>query len=178
MSSSTGTLKSFGYDHPSYVTRQILFQSIMVAGSGGVSGKFIVHANMVLYGLNAITTVVGTSTFTFTAGGTGTVAVAATQLSLIRITNTATVGGTIALSTSTFGPFTVGGNFLGGGTQTNQVGAYSQFQLNTNTGTAGIGGISVNQGDQVFVVNGTDASAIELVSVDYQIAPVIGAVLA
>ena len=175
MSSSNAVLKSMGYDHPSYTARQA-FSSIMTAGSAGVSAKFQAHAALVIYGLNAYTTVAGTSTYTFTAGGTGTVAVAATQLSLIRITNTATPGATIALSTSTYGPFTVGGSFVGSGTQTNQVGAYSQFQLNTNTGTAGLGGVPINQGDQIYVVNGTDATAVELVSIDYQIQPLAGVV--
>ncbi len=174
---STGALKSMGYDHPSYVTRQLLFQSIMTAGSAGKSALFQAHANMILFGLNAYTTILGTSTYTYTQGGTATVAVAATQLSLIRITNTATPGATIALSTSTYGPFTIGGQFVTSGTLTNQVGAYSQFQLNTNTGTAGYGGVPINQGDQVYVVNGTDATAVVLVNFDYQIAPVIGGVL-
>lgn len=173
MSSSNAVLKSMGYDHPSYTTRQSV-QGIMTAGSGGVSNKWVAHANLLLFSLNSYTTVAGTSTFTFTVAGTGTVAVAATQLSLIRITNTASAGATIALSTSTFGPFTVGGSFVSGGTQTNQIGGYSQFQLNTNTGTAGLGGIAINQGDQFFVVNGTDATAVELVNIDYQIQPLAG----
>lgn len=175
MSSSTAVLKSMGYDHPSYTARQA-FSSIMAAGSAGVSGKFQAHANLVLYGLNSYTTVAGTSTYTYTAGGTGTVAVAATQLSLIRITNTASAGATIALSTSTYGPYTVGGGFVSGGTQTNQVGGYSQFQLNTNTGTAGLGGVPITQGDQIYVVNGTDATAVELVTIDYQIQPLAAVV--
>lgn len=175
MSSSTAVLKSMGYDHPAYTARQA-FSSIMTVGSGGVSAKFQAHANLVMYGLNAYTTVAGTSTYTFTSGGTGTVAVAATQLSVIRITNTAAAGATIALSTTTYGPYTVGGSFVGGGTQTNQIGAYSQFQLNTNTGTAGLGGVPINQGDQIFVVNGTDGTAVELVSIDYQIQPLAGVV--
>lgn len=173
---STGAQKSMGYDHPAYTARQVL-QSIMTAGSGGVSGKFVAHAAMLLFGLNTFTTVAGTSTYTYTQGGTSTVAVAATQLSLIRITNTASAGATVALSTSTYGPFTVGGGFVTSGTLTNQVGAYSYFQLNTNTGTAGYGGIQINQGDQFYVVNGTDATAVELVAIDYQIQP-LAAVLA
>jgi hypothetical protein len=143
---STGALKSMGYDHPSYTTRQLLGQSIMTAGSGGVSAKFVAHAAMILFGLNAITTVAGTSTYTYTQGGTATVAVAATQLSVIRITNTASAGATIGLSTTTYGPYTIGGQFI-------------------------------NQGDQVYVVNGTDLSAVELVAIDYQIAPIIGGVM-
>jgi hypothetical protein len=175
---STGALKSMGYDHPSYTTRQCLAQSIMAAGSGGVCEKFTAHAAMILFGLNAITVTAGTSTYTYTQGGTATVAVAATQLSVIRITNTASAGASIALSTTTYGPYTIGGQFVTAGTLTNQVGAYSQFQLNTNTGTAGAGGVPINQGDQIYVVNGTDLSAVETVSIDYQIAPIIGGVLA
>jgi hypothetical protein len=174
---STGALKSFGYDHPSYTTRQSV-NSIMTAGSAGVSAKFVAFANMILFGLQTFTTVAGTSTYTYTQGGTATVAVAATQLSLIRLTNTASAGATVALSTSTYGPYTIGGAFVTTGTLTNQVGAFSQFQLNTNTGTAGYGGIPINQGDQFYVVNGTDATAVELVTIDYQIAPIIGGVLA
>jgi hypothetical protein len=102
------------------------------------------------------------------------VVVAATQLSLIRITNTATPGATIALSTSTYGPYTVGGQFITTGTITNQVGAYTQWQLNSNTGTGGYGGISLNQGDQFYVVNGTDLTAVELTTIDYQITPLAG----
>lgn len=171
--------KSMGYDHPSYTTRVGSFQSIMTAGSGGVSGKFVAFANMLLFGLTTFSTIAGTSTFTggLTGGPPGVnpttgVAVAATQVNLIRITNTASSGATIALSTTTIGPFTVGGVFLGaGGTATNQVGANNQFALNTTAGTAGLGGVQINQGDQIFVVNGTDATAVELVTIDYQILP-------
>lgn len=165
--------KSFGYDNPAYLARSA-FSSLMTAGSGGVSGKFVAHAALVIYALSSQTTVVGTSTYTYTVGGTSTVAVAATQLSLIRITNTASAGATIALATTTYGPWTVGGNFITTGTLTNQVNAYSQFQVNTNTGTAGLGGIPINQGDQVFVVNGTDATAVELVQIEYGIQPLAG----
>jgi len=165
------SLKNMGYDHPAYLARQNGFNSIMTAGSGGVSAKFVAFANLLLFSLNAQTTVAGTSTFTTTVNGTTTVNVATTQLSLIRITNTASAGATIALSTSTIGPFTMGGGFVVSGTQTNQVGAYAQFPLNTSAGTAGFGGLAINQGDQIFVVNGTDATAVELVSIDYQIQP-------
>ena len=79
---------------------------------------------------------------------------------------------TIALATQTYGPFIQGGNFPNtGGTQTNQVGAYGSFQLNTNTGTAGLGGIAVNAGDQLYIVSGTDATGVCNVAIDYQIQP-------
>lgn len=173
------SLKNMAYDHPSYTTRQGAWTSIMTAGSAGVSGKFVAFANLLLFSLTTYTTVAGTSTYTggLVGGPSGVnstsgVAVAATQLNLIRITNTASAGATIGLSTSTIGPFTVGGVFLGaGGTATNQVGASNQFALNTSTGTAGLGGVAINQGDQIYVVNGTDATAVELVTIDWQTAP-------
>lgn len=178
MAQTFGAPKSMAYDHPSYTTRQLFFESIMTAGSAGVSGKFVAHANLILFGLNTYTTIAGTSTYTYTQGGTSSVAVAATQVSVIRITGTQSATASIALSTSTYGPYTVGGNYLtlstATNTLTNQVGAYSQFQLNTSTGTAGYGGISINAGDQIYVVNGTDATAVELVAIDYQIVPLAG----
>lgn len=170
------SLKNMAYDHPTYTAHNAAYSSIMVAGSAGVSAKFVAFANMLLFALNTYTTIAGTSTYTYTQGGTSTVAVAATQVSLIRITNTASAGATIGLSTSTIGPFTVGGQFVTTGTLTNQVGAYSQFPLNTSSGTAGFGGLAINQGDQFFVVNGTDATAVELVSIDYQIQPLASVV--
>jgi len=178
------SLKSMGYDHPTYTARVGQFQGIMTAGSGGVSTKFVAFANMLLFGLTTFSTIAGTSTYTggLLGGPPGVnpttgVAVASTQLNLIRITNTASSGATIALSTTTIGPFTVGGVFLGaGGTATNQVGGSNQFALNTTAGTAGLGGIAINQGDQIFVVNGTDATAVELVAIDYQILPLASVV--
>ncbi len=167
--------KSMAYDHPLYTSRDC-FTSIMTAGSGGVSGKFVAHANLLLTGLTTFTTVAGTSTYTtgLTGGPVGVgaagPAVAATQLSLIRITNTAAPGATVALSTTTTGPFTVAGAFLGaGGTATNQIGASNQFNL-AGAGTS-TGGIAVNAGDQFYVVNGTDATAVELINIDYQVLP-------
>jgi len=167
---------SLAYDNPAYTARGT-FNSIMTAGSGGVSAGFVAFANLALFSLTAHTTVAGTSTYTTglvggPAGvGTAGPAVAATQLSLIRITNTATAGATVALSTTTIGPFTVAGSFLGaGGTATNQVGASNVFALNTTAGLSP-GGIRVNRGDRLYVVNGTDATAVELVSIDYAVIP-------
>lgn len=172
------SLKSMGYDHPSYTARQAIWSS-QLTGAAGVTDKFAVFANMLLFSITTNTVTAGTSTYTggltggpTTVNPTTGVAVAATQLSLIRITNTASAGATVALSTTTTGPFTVGGSFLGaGGTATNQVGATNQFPLNTSAGTAAFGGIQINQGDQIYVVNGTDATSNVAVTIDYQILP-------
>lgn len=168
-------LTSLAYDNPAYTARGT-YNSIMTAGSGGVSAGFVAFANMALFSLTTHTTVAGTSTYTtgLVGGppgvGTAGPAVAATQLSLIRITNTATSGATVALSTTTIGPFTVAGSFLSAaGTATNQVGASNLFSLNTGTGQSG--GVRINRGDRIYVVNGTDATAVELVSIDYAVLP-------
>ena len=184
------TIKNAAYDNAAYLARGT-FSTVMTAGSGGVSAKFVAHANLVLFGLNAYTTTAGTSTYTNTQyyqalinGGTtvtsvaahsGTASavihVAATQLSLIRIYNTNTATGVApALATATIGPFSID-QYYTNGTGTGGVGVYAQFALNTNTGSAGFNGLAVNQGDQVYVVNGTDASAVNLINIDYQVLP-------
>ena len=171
------TIKNAAYDNPSYIARGA-FTTVMTAGSGGVSGKFVAHANLLLFGLNAYTTTAGTSTYTATqyygaSQGTltsATVHANTTQLSLIRITNTATFGAAPALSTSTIGPF-YADTWYSNGTATGGVGSASQFALNTSTGSAGLNGLAILAGDQIYVVNGTDASAVNLVTIDYQVTP-------
>jgi len=179
--SNTQALKNMAYDNPAYVARGV-FTSVMTAGSGGVSGKFVAHANMLLFGLNAFTTTAGTSTYTATqyynyAGSStsATVHVNASQLNLIRITNTASTGVAPSLSTSTIGPFYVDTLFANG-TATGQVGATAQVALNTSTGTAGLNGLSINQGDQIYIVNGTDASSVNLITIDYSVLPLANVV--
>ena len=46
------TTKNMAYDNAAYLARGN-FATVMTAGSGGVSGKFVAHANMLLFGLNA-----------------------------------------------------------------------------------------------------------------------------
>jgi hypothetical protein len=164
------------YDNAAYIARG-QFATVTAAGSGGVSAKFVAHANLLLFGLNAFTTVAGTSTYTATqyynysgSSTSATVHVNASQLSLIRITNTASVGVAPSLSTSTIGPFYVDTLFANG-TATGQIGATAQVSLNTSTGTAGLNGLSINQGDQIYVVNGTDTSSVNLITLDYAVLP-------
>jgi hypothetical protein len=158
--------KTLGYDNPAYTAR-LADKFPIAAGAATASSKFVAFANLFLFSLNAVLTTAGTSTYT--VGGTATVS--SMQLSLIRVTNTASYGATIALATTTYGPFTLGGSFNSGGTGTAQVGGYNAYQINTSTGLAGAGGLPVNQGDQIYFVSGTDATAACTVVMDYQIQP-------
>ena len=174
--SNTQALKNMAYDNAAYIARGA-YTSITTAGSGGVSGKFVAHSNLLLFSLSAFTTVASTSTYTATqyynylgSSTSASVHVNASQVSLIRITNTATAGIAPALSTSTIGPFYVDTLFANG-TATGQIGAICQVALNTSTGSAGLNGLAINQGDQIYIVNGTDASSVNLVTIDWQVAP-------
>lgn len=150
---------------PSFVTRQVLALGAIAAGSGGQTSKFVAHAALSLFSLQTYQTVLGTSTYTQTVGGTatGTGTVSGQQLSLIIVLNTSTTT-TVGLSTTTVGPFLAGGQGTLG-----QVGGGNQFALNTVAGVAGQGGIPVPQGAYVYVVSGTDATAVNVCSIDYQI---------
>ena len=179
--SNTNIQKNAAYDNAAYVSRGT-FNGITAAGAAGVSTKFVAHANLLLFGLNVYTTIAGTSTYTSTTAqyynnGTNSalIHVNATQLSLIRITNTAATGLAPSLSTSTVGPFYVD-QYYANGTATGLVGAYAQVALNTSTGTAGLNGLAINQGDQIYCVNGTDATVVNLVSIDYQVQPLANVV--
>ncbi len=175
--SNLNTLKSAAYDNAAYLARGT-FATITAAGASGLSAKFVAHANLLLFGLTAVTTVASTSTYTATqyynyAGSTNTSATVhlnASQLNLIRITNTAAVGVGPSMSTSTIGPFYVD-TLYATGTAAGLIGSSQTFSLNTSTGTAGLGGLAINQGDWIYVVNGTDTSSVNLITIDYQILP-------
>ena len=166
------TLKSMGYDHPAYTTRQA-FAFTRAAGSGGLSAKYVAHANLLAYSATVNTTVVGSSSYTFTGvNGSATVAALSDQLSLYVVTNTASPGATVALATSTYGPWAVTGQFLNTGTYTNQVGQSSQLQLQgTASGTAGLGGVLIPEGSLFYFQGGTDLLATESITMDYNIQP-------
>jgi hypothetical protein len=167
------TLKSMGYDNPSYVTRQSAF-FVRAAGANGVTAKYAAHANLVAYALTLQVTAIGnaTSSYTFTGvNGSATVAAVSDQLSLYVVTNTSTGTASVSLSTATYGPFVVTGQYLASGTYTNQVGQTQQIQLNTNSGTAGLGGIVIPEGALFYLQGGTDTAASASITMDYNIQP-------
>jgi hypothetical protein len=147
---------------PSYVARQAYPFGNLAAGSGGVTTKFAAHAALLLFSLSTVTQVLGTSTYT--TGGTGTGS--GQQVYVVVVTNTSTTGTSVALGTTSYGPYVAGGT----GLATAAVGGYTQFQLNTSTGTAGQGGVPVPAGSLVYCISGTDATAVTNCVVDYQVA--------
>jgi hypothetical protein len=167
------TLKSMGYDNPAYVTRQSVFLQ-HAAGAAGTTVKYVAHANLIAYSatINVLAVGQATSSYTFSgANGSATVAALSDQLSLIVVTNTASGTASVLLSTSSYGPWTVTGNFLSSGTYTNQVGQSQQIQLNTNTGTGGLGGIVIPEGSLFYFQSGTDTTAAESITMDFNIQP-------
>ena len=189
------SLRNFAYDHPSYVARQTFPFGAITAGSAGVTSKFSAHAQLLIYGLTSTTMIAGTSTSTATfppqPPSTATTQVQANGqiLSLLRVANTVTAAGTApSLTTTTYGPF-VTGSLFANGTFTAAIGNTNQYAINSlqivgppasgtattttlpNAGLSNQGGILVNQGDVLFVVSGTDATATTSVTLDYQIQP-------
>lgn len=180
--SNTNIQKNMAYDNASYVARLVVNLGPNAAGSAGVTSKFVAHANLLLFSLSAYTTIAGTSTATASAAqyynnGTNSalVHVNSPAFNLIRITNTAGTGVAPSVSTSTIGPF-YADTYFANGTATGQVNSFTQVGLNTSTGTAGLNGLAINAGDQVYVVNGTDATAVSLFTLDYQIVPLANVV--
>lgn len=197
------------YDHPGVQARLAAILAQNSAGSGTLSGKFYAHAALQVYGATFHTIAAGTSTYTVS----GTATAQATQVNAIYITNTAT--NSIALSTSTIGPFTIGGTTTAGtnvsvGGIGGVVGGYQgPYALNTLGGTStsqtwgtntyiavpgtatgvqqqvgtpgggniGLGGLPMNPGDQLYFVNGTDATAVLIPVVQYGLQPVNANVL-
>ena len=181
------SLRNFAYDHPSYVARQGLELGPITAGSGGVTPKYTAFANLQVFGITGVITVVGTSTSTATfppqPPSTATTQVQANGqiLNLIRITNTASYGVAPALATVTYGPF-ISGQLYSNGTFTGVVGHQFQYAANSlqivgtattapNAGLSNQGGIPVNLGDTLYVVSGTDASAVCSLVLDVQVQP-------
>jgi hypothetical protein len=175
---------SFAYDNPSYIARQSAILAANVAGSGALTGKFYAHCALTLWGVTFCTVAAGTSTYTVngtaTSPGTSLYAIYITNTSTATIALSTTTIGAVALGFVVGGTGTTGANVnvggIGGGVVGGSQGPYS---LNTLGGTnttlvwgsatfsvappgganAGLGGLPMQQGDVLYFVNGTDATA-------------------
>lgn len=133
--------KNQAYDHQIYLSRQLVQLANSTAGASGTFGRYVARGNEILYSAGAYQVTAGTSTYTTTDTLGGVVStntsIAATLITPFRVSGTSTTtGATFAISTS--------------GTRQN-----NWTELTTATG-----GIALSAGDVVYMVNGTDATAV------------------
>lgn len=178
------TTRSMGYDHPTYTTRQQAQLGATTAGASAASAKFVAFANLTINALTATTIAMGTSTYASLWNGTATIATAvgAQTAYVYRVINNAAAGASPSLSTATYGPFLLSlYNGTATATQTNSslpgftnivplygTGTTGQLQAGSATST---GGFTVNQGDIIYVGQGTDATATAAYALDFNVTP-------
>jgi hypothetical protein len=142
----------------SYTTRQSFNLGAITGASA--TAKWVAHAAVYLFGANALLDTIGTSTYAGTKSSQ--------QVSYYAVVNTNTTGTAVTLATTTWGAASLGA--LGTGT-TALAGVVLVTPLNTSTGAASIGGFPLPQGAEFYCQVGTDATAVAVVNVDYQIQP-------
>lgn len=168
------------YDHPSYLARLTHAFGQNAAGASTNFGKFLAFANLTVFAVNVGLITSGTSTYTQWNGTATVTAINGDSFNVLRVSNTATAGATPSLSTATYGPFAVSlYNGTSTGTQTTVAGVSNYIPLSgtattgqaqAGTATAN-GGFTVNQGDFLYIVRGTDATAVSAYSLEYAVTP-------
>ena len=175
------TTKNLAYDDVAYLARFPHAFPALAAGANGATSKFVAFQQMQVFALTAAITTAGTSTSTLWNGTATVTNINGDTASVIRIQNTAAQGAAPVLSTSTYGPFAISQyNGTATGTQTNAAGAWCSIAL-TGTATTGnaqagapsptTGGFVINQGDQLYVQRGTDATAVTAFALEVGLAP-------
>ena len=149
------TTKNMSYDHPAYVARAQHQTAQQVAGASKAFDKFVAFTAMHVFSINATTVTAGTSTYT-AWNGTATVTTTGTgdQVSGIRVSGT---------TTTTYGPYALD----------NAVGSFRRIQMSQSgvgSSTAD-GGVALLQGDTFNMVRGTDATAVQILAMEYGIDP-------
>lgn len=154
------------YADPNYQTRDSQCSGILSGSTA--TFKFVAYSAFQAYGLTTYLDTIGTSTYTaangtVTTGGTATTS--SQTVSVYVVSNTSTTA-TVALSTTTYGPYVAGG-----AQSPAQAGAANYYVLNSSAGVAGYGGVPVNAGSEVYFQSGTDATAKVTATIDYQLTP-------
>jgi len=168
--------KDLAYDHATYITRQCEpFGQNTAGGSVGLA-KFVAFAALQILSVTATLVTAGTSTTTAWNGTATTTSVNGDSFSLIHVANSAAIGATPVLTTNTHGPYNLS---LYNGTatvvQTSVAGAYVNVAMGTNTGIGApvptTGGFTVNQGDQISIARGADATAVSAYALEFNVLP-------
>lgn len=168
--------KNMGYDHPAYLARVQHAYGQNTAGASTNFSKFVAFSSLTVFSVAATLATAGTSTVTAWNGTATTTAINGDSFSVIRVANSAAIGATPALTTTTFGPYALSlYNGTSTGTQTNVAGAFVTIPLSGTGGAAGnavnAAGITLNQGDTLHILRGTDATAVSAYAVEYGITP-------
>lgn len=157
------------YDGPAYLARIYHAFGQNAAGASTNFGKFVAFTTMQCYAIQATNITAGTSTQT-QWNGTGTVVnINGDQFYLIHVN----VGA--SPTTATHGPFSLS---TGTSTTTSASGATTRVQLSgTGTGNVqagtntGDGGFTVQPGDTLHILRGTDATAVSAFTIELSVAP-------
>lgn len=171
------------YDHPQYTVHQQLSFAAPAAGSAAVTSKFVAFANLNVYSITSnMITSGGTSTYTLWNGTATVTAIGAQTFAVVRVYNTAAAGTAPAMGTATYGPFVASlYNGTATATQTNSTATFLnntvQLYDTSSTGTgarqagtnSGNGGFQCNQGDLLYVVQGTEATAVCAYCLDFSV---------
>ena len=205
--SQNNSVRSVAYDNPTTVARVSAQLAANLAGSGSLSGKFYAFTQLQLYGVTFAVTAAGTSTYTVGGTATNPAAqFSLIYITNTNTTGTAVSLGTNTIGPFTIGGTStrtaVGGTSGGiaggwqgpyavnplGGTNTSLVwgtntfvttaAAAGQTQVGYPGGqNIGFGGLPVNPGDQIYLVNGTDATAVVVPILQFSVQPVNGVIL-
>jgi hypothetical protein len=170
------TTKNMAYDHPAYLARVQHAFGQNTAGANTAFSKFVAFAALQVFGVTAALITSGTSTYTAWNGTATTTAITGDSFSLIHVSNSAAIGATPVLTTNTHGPYSLSlYNGTATATQTTVAGAFVTVALGTNTGagapTPTTGGFTVNQGDTIHILRGTDATAVSAYALEYGVLP-------
>ena len=149
------TTKSMAYDHPAYMARFQHQPAQAAAGASKAFDKFVAFAALTVFAVMATTVTAGTSSYT-AWNGTATVTTTGTgdTLTGFKITGT---------TTSTFGPYALD----------NAAGSFRRIQISgTGAGSSTAdGGINLAAGDLFYMQRGTDATAVQIVAMEYGLQP-------
>lgn len=147
--------KSMMYDHPAYIVRACNSYGANAAGASSATSKFVAFTSLHVFSINATTFVAGTSTYT-AWNGTATVTTTGTgdQISGIKVSGT---------TTSTYGPYALSA----------AAGGFSRIQISgTGIGSSTAdGGVALVAGDTFHLVRGTDATAVQVTTIEYGVDP-------
>lgn len=147
------TQQSMAYDHPAYQIRMQNQFDAQVAGASKSYSKFIAFTNMHVYSIMTNTVTAGTSTYT-AWNGTATVTTTGTGDTITGFKLSGT-------TTSTYGPFA--NDAAAGGVRRYQL---SGTGAGSNTAD---GGIAMLPGDLFWVARGTDATAVVVPCIEYDL---------